>query len=199
MGISAPPTSRPRWHRVRFVVTRAIRGVLHLSDTPHRIAIGSAAGLFVMPLPIPGQVILGPVLARLVGGNLIASIPWTWVNNPFTVLFFVYAQYRLGLLFVAGGGETMSFAALGALFDRLQAMPWGAAFSHGFEVLGEVLAPLAVGTAAAAVLFAVPGYLLIYRLVVVAQRKKKARYALWRRSGPSVGDGVDTPGRKSSE
>lgn len=197
MGIPAPPTRRSRWYRARFVVVRSIRGVLHLSDTPHRIAIGAAAGLFVMPLPIPGQVILGPVLARLVGGNLVASIPWTWVNNPFTVLFFVYAQYRLGLLFVAGVGEVLSFAALGALFDRLQAMPWREALSHGVEVLGDVLAPLAVGTGVAGVLFAVPGYLLIYRLVVVAQRKKKARYAQWQRSGPSVGDGVDTSGGKS--
>ncbi len=192
MGIAAPPTQRSRWRRARFVVVRAIRGVLHLSDTPHRIAIGSAAGLFVMPLPIPGQVILGPLLARLVGGNLVASIPWTWVNNPFTVLFFVYGQYRLGLLFVSGVGEVMSFDALGALIDRLQAMPWREALSHGVEVLGDVLAPLAVGTAVAGVLFAVLGYLLIYRLVVVGQRKKKNRYAQWQRSGPAAERGVDT-------
>lgn len=198
MGITAPPTRRPWWRRWKFVCVRAIRGVLHLSDTPHRVAIGSAAGLFVMPLPIPGQVILGPVLAKLVGGNLVASIPWTWVNNPFTVLFFIYSQYRLGLLFVSGVGEVMSFQALGSLIERLQTMPWRDALSHGVEVLGDVLAPLAVGTVVAAVLYAVPGYLLIYRLVVVAQRKKKARYAQWR-SGPSDGDGVDTSGKKSRE
>src|SRR5688572_21661006 len=158
MGIAAPPTKRSRWRRARFVVVRALRGILHLSDTPHRIAIGSASGLFVMPLPIPGQVILGPLLARLVRGNLLASIPWTWVNNPFTVLFFMYGQYRLGLLFISGSGEVLSFSALGALIDRLQAMPWREALSQGAEALGDVLAPLAVGTAVAAVLFAVPGY-----------------------------------------
>ena len=174
------------------MVVRALRSVLHLSDSPHRIAIGSAAGLFVMPLPIPGQVILGPVLARLVRGNLVASIPWTWVNNPFTVLFFIYGQYRLGLLFVSGMGEEMSFTALGALIDRLQAMPWRDALSQGMDVISDVLAPLAVGTAVAGVVFALVGYLLIYRLVVVAQAKKKTRYAQWRRSGPSDGRGVDT-------
>lgn len=186
MGIAAPPTRRSRWRRARFVVVRAIRGVLHLSDTPHRIAIGSAAGLFVMPLPIPGQVLLGPLLARLIGGNLVASIPWTWLNNPFTVLFFIYGQYRLGLLLVSGVGEVMSFHALGALIDRLQAMPWREAFSHGVDVLGDVLAPLAVGTAVASVAFALLGYVLVYRLVVVAQRKKKTRYAQWQRSGSSA-------------
>ena len=193
MGIAAPPTRRSRWRRARFVVIRAIRGVLHLSDTPHRIAIGSAAGLFVMPLPIPGQVLLGPLLARVVGGNLVASIPWTWVNNPFTVLFFIYGQYRLGLLFVDGGGEDLSFAAVADLVERLRAMPWRDALSQGFEVLGDVFVPLAVGIAVVGVAFAVLGYLLVYRLVVVAQRKKKARYARWRHSGPSDGRGVDTP------
>lgn len=193
MGIIAPPTRRSRWRQWWFVCARAIRGVLHLSDTPHRIAIGAAAGLFIMPLPIPGQVILGPLLAKLLRGNLVASIPWTWVNNPFTVLFFIYGQYRLGLLFIAGTGEPLSFAALGDLFKRIQDMPWSAALSEGLTVLGDILAPLALGTLIAGVLFAVPGYLLTYRLVVVAQRKKKARYAQWRRSGPSDGRGVDTP------
>jgi uncharacterized protein len=194
MGIAAPPTHRPWWRRARFVCARAVRGVLHLSDTPHRIAIGSAAGLFVMPVPIPGQVLLGPLLAKLVRGNVVASIPWTWVNNPFTVLFFIYGQYRLGLLFISGAGETMSFAALGDLIERLRAMSWGEAFAHGFDVLGDVLVPLAVGTALAAAFFAVCGYLLIRRLVAAAQRKKKARYAQWRHSGPSDGRGVGTPG-----
>jgi uncharacterized protein len=191
MGISAPPTRRPRWRQWYFICVRAIRRVLHLSDTPHRIAIGSAAGLFVMPLPIPGQFVLGPVLAKLVRGNVVASIPWTWVNNPFTVLFFIYGQYRLGLLFVRGSGDTLSFAALGRLFERLQDMPWGRALSEGLEVVGDILLPLAVGTGLAGVALAVSGYLVIFRLVVAAQRKKKARYAHWRRSGPSDGRGVD--------
>ena len=193
MGIAAPSTRKPWWRRWRFVCARAMRSVLHLSDTPHRIAMGSAAGLFVMPLPIPGQFVLGPVLAKLVRGNVVASIPWTWVNNPFTVLFFIYGQYRLGLLFIPGVGETLSFAALGDLFKRLQDMSWSAALGEGLDVIGDILLPLAVGTGIAAVLFAIPGYLLVIRLVVVVQRRRQARYAQWRRSGPSGGRGVDTP------
>src|SRR5262245_35840694 len=146
MAITAPPTRRSRWRQWRFLGARAIRGVLHLSDTPQRIAMGSAAGLFVMPLPIPGQVILGPVLSKLCGGNLVASIPWTWVNNPFTVLFFIYGQYRLGLLFVRGSGDSLSFADLGQLFKRLQDMSWSRGLREGLEVIGDILAPLAVGT-----------------------------------------------------
>jgi uncharacterized protein len=192
MGIVAPPTKRPWWRRARFALVRAMRGVVQLTDTPHRIAMGSAAGLAVMPLPLPGQMLLGPLLARLVGGNLVASIPWTWVNNPFTVLFFIYGQYRLGLLFVAGDGKEMSFVAVADLMDRLRAMPWRQAFSEGFDVLSDVLVPLAVGSTVASAFFAVLGYVLIRRFVVVAQRKKKTRYAQWRRGGPSGERGVDT-------
>jgi uncharacterized protein len=192
MGIAAPPTTRSWWRRARFAFVRAMRSVLLLTDTPHRIALGSAAGLVVMPLPLPGQVLLGPLLARLVGGNLVASIPWTWLNNPFTVLFFIYGQYRLGLLFVAGAGEDLSFAAVAGLMERLRSMPWRQALSEGFDVLRDVLVPLAVGSAVASVVLAVFGYVLIRRFVVVAQHKKKTRYAQWRRSGPSDGRGVDT-------
>ncbi|HEX3135937.1 MAG TPA: DUF2062 domain-containing protein [Planctomycetota bacterium] len=193
MGIAAPPTKRSWWRRARFALVRAMRSVIHLTDTPHRIAMGSAAGLVVMPLPLPGQMLLGPLLARMVGGNVVASIPWTWLNNPFTVLFFIYGQYRLGLLFVDGGGQELSFAAVGDLMSRLQEMPWREALAHGVEVLGDVIVPLAVGSAVASALFAVFGYVLVRHLVVVAQGKKKTRYAQWRRSGPSDGRGVDTP------
>jgi uncharacterized protein (DUF2062 family) len=158
MGIAAPKTRKSWWRRARFATMRAIRGVLLLTDTPHRIAMGSAAGLFVMPLPLPGQFVIGPLLARLCGGNLVASIPWTWVNNPFTFLFFNYAQYRLGLLVLPGEREPLSFAGLATLFDDFQRLPWSEALSRGAEVLGEILWPLALGSIVAALAVAVLGY-----------------------------------------
>ena len=193
MGINAPPTRRPWWRRWRFLCTRAIRDVLHLSDTPHRIAIGSSAGLFVMPLPLPGQFVLGPLLARLLRGNVLASIPWTWVNNPFTFLFFNYAQYRLGFVLLPSEREPLSFDALSELFTRFQHLPWSAAMSQGVEVLGDILLPLVIGSLMVAMLCAGLGYPLVRALVTQAQRNKKTRYAQWRRSGPSDGRGVDTP------
>ncbi len=192
MGIAAPKTQRSWWRRLCFVTTRAVRGVLLLTDTPHRIAVGSAAGLFVMPLPLPGQFVLGPLLARLCGGNVVASIPWTWVNNPFTFLFFNYAQYRLGLLLLPSEREPLSFAGLAALLDNFQRLPWGEALSRGAEVLGDILVPLALGSLAAALAFAVLGYVAIQALVVRAQARKKARHAVWRRGGRSSDRGVDT-------
>lgn len=190
MGITAPATRRTWIRRARFVTVRALRGVLHLSDSPHRIAIGSAAGLFIMPLPIPGQMLLGPLMARLLGGNLVASIPWTWLNNPFTVLFFIYGQYRIGVLMVPGSGEVLSFAGLAELVDRFNHLPWGEALTRGLVALSGILWPLALGTLIVALASACLGYVVIKRLVVIAQARKKARHAVWRRGGSSDDSGV---------
>lgn len=192
MGIAAPTTRKPWWRKARFATTRAIRGVLMLTDSPHRIAMGSAAGLFVMPLPVPGQFVLGPLLARAFGGNLVASIPWTWVNNPFTFLFFNYAQYRLGLLLLPAEGDPLSFAGLAKLFENFQRLPWGEALSRGVEVLGDIVVQLVLGSFLVAAVAAVLGYIAIHALVVRVQVRKKARHAVWRRGGPSSGRGVDT-------
>lgn len=190
MSTVAPTTKKSWIRRVRFLWVRALRGVLSLSDTPHRIAMGSAAGLLVMPLPLPGQMILGPILARLLGGNMVASIPWTWANNPFTVLFFVYGQYRLGLWFVPGHGEVLSFAGLAEMVERFNRLPWGEALDHGLEVFRGILWPLALGSLIAAVVGALGGYVLIRWLVMRAQIRKKNRHAAWQRGGSSVKFGV---------
>ena len=193
----APTTKKSCIRRTRFVLVRALRSVLYLSDTPHRIAMGCAAGLFVMPLPLPGQMVLGPMLARLLGGNMVASIPWTWANNPFTVLFFIYGQYRLGLWFIPGHGEVLSFAGLTELVERFNHLPWREALHQGIEVFGGILLPLALGSLMAALAGAVGGYFIIRRVVVRAQVRKKNRHAVWQRGGFPVDDGVSGVGADS--
>ena len=192
MNMTAPKTKKSWISRARFRVVRALREVLSLSDTPHRIALGSAAGLLVMPLPLPGQVLLGPLLARIFGGNVVASIPWTWVNNPFTVLFFIYGQYRLGLLFVQGQAEVLSFAGLAELVERFNRLPWGEALHHGLEVFGGILWPLTLGSLIAAVVGALGGYVVIRWLVMRAQVRKKNRQLTWQRGGSCDKFGAST-------
>lgn len=189
------PTTKKSWlRRARFLLVRALRGVLYLSDTPHRIAMGCAAGLFVMPMPLPGQMVLGPMLARLLGGNMVASIPWTWANNPFTVLFFIYGQYRLGLWFVPGRGEVLSFAGLAELVERFNRLPWSEALHDGLEVFGGILLPLAMGSLIAALAGAVSGYFIIRRVVIRAQIRKKNRHAVWQRDDTSMKNGANGVG-----
>lgn len=84
MITGAPKTSKGRWRQFVHVLVKTVRGALLLQDTPHRIAVGCACGIFVSPLPTLGQTFIGMILAKLLGGNVIASLPWSWITNPFT-------------------------------------------------------------------------------------------------------------------
>ncbi|MDL2209563.1 DUF2062 domain-containing protein [Desulfovibrio sp. OttesenSCG-928-O18] len=64
---------------IRYWYLRLVR----IQATPHNIAIGLAAGVFVGLLPVlPFQTILAIGLAFLVRGSKIAAALGTWVSNP---------------------------------------------------------------------------------------------------------------------
>jgi len=82
------------WRRVRhFVVYR----VLHADDTPHRIALGVAVGLFVAWTPTIGaQMALAVALATMVRANKLVPVPLVWLTNPFTMVPVYYANWLVG-------------------------------------------------------------------------------------------------------
>ncbi|GHV52470.1 hypothetical protein FACS1894206_01280 [Deltaproteobacteria bacterium] len=64
---------------VRYWYLRLVR----IKATPHNIAIGLAAGVFVGLLPVlPFQTILAVGVAFIVRGSKIAAALGTWVSNP---------------------------------------------------------------------------------------------------------------------
>jgi uncharacterized protein (DUF2062 family) len=73
--------------------------VLHITDTPHRIAMGVAVGVFVAfgLAPFLGtHIIAAFILAMLFGGNKIAALGSMWVHNPITMWPIIFAEYELG-------------------------------------------------------------------------------------------------------
>ena len=68
------------WKRMAsFFVHR----VLHVPDTPHRIALGVAIGIFVAWTPtIRFQMVLTVVLAWLLGANKSVGVPFVWISCP---------------------------------------------------------------------------------------------------------------------
>lgn len=69
--------------------------------TPHKLALGFAAGAFVSFTPFIGlHFILAAVVAAVVRGNLIASAIGTLVGNPLTFPFMWIASYNLGARFL---------------------------------------------------------------------------------------------------
>ena len=78
----------------RFIVHR----VLHADDTPHRIALGVAAGLFIGLTPTVGfQMVLAVALAAALRANKVVCIPMVWITNPFTIIP-IYISGRIPLL-----------------------------------------------------------------------------------------------------
>lgn len=178
---NAPATRKNWWRRLWMVTVRALRGVIFLEDTPHRIALGAAAGILSAALPIFGQTFIGMILARLLRANVIASIPWSWLSNPFTTLPIWYGGYRIGLWLIPGQQDVLSYADLTRLAERFNQTNWSDGLSTMLAMLGDLLAPLWLGCTALGLLLAVPGYLLVREGVVRLQLRRAARQAAWRR------------------
>jgi len=71
--------------------------VLHANDSPHRIAMGMALGLFVAWTPAYGlHILIVLPLAFLFRANKFLALTCIWVTNPFTLAFIYYPNYLLG-------------------------------------------------------------------------------------------------------
>ena len=78
---------------LRFVKFR----ILHVDDSPERIARGIAVGVFIAYLPLMGiQMVLAWAAAAMFKANKIMAVLGVWVSNPATAILVYYPSYRLG-------------------------------------------------------------------------------------------------------
>jgi uncharacterized protein (DUF2062 family) len=71
--------------------------ILHLDDTPHRIAWGVFIGTMIAFTPTLGlQIILYLPIAALLGANKISGIPILFISNPFTAVPLYYTTWSVG-------------------------------------------------------------------------------------------------------
>jgi hypothetical protein len=75
---------------------RAICGkLLMLDDTPHRIALGMAIGVFISWTPTVGFQMLAAVpLAYLLRANRVAGVIGVYLSNPFTLVPMYWLDYH---------------------------------------------------------------------------------------------------------
>lgn len=82
------------WRRTWSFLTHR---VLHVDDTPHRVALGVAVGCFSAWMPVVGlQMALVLVLSTLLRANKLVGLPFVWLSNPLTLVPVYYPSYRLG-------------------------------------------------------------------------------------------------------
>lgn len=182
----APKTSKGRWRQFVHVLIKTLRGALLLQDSPHRIAMGCACGIFVSPLPTLGQTFIGMILAKLLRGNVIASLPWSWITNPFTTLPIFYGCYRVGMWITPGDWKLVSFQRVGEIVDNFNRLSMADGFATGYAVVVDIFVPMLVGSILVGAIGAVIGYFLILRAVIAAQERKRQRLSHWQKSSQRV-------------
>lgn len=174
--------------------------VRRLPDTPERISRGIWAGVFVTFTPFFGlHFLLAMLLARVMRGNIFASIVGTFFGNPISFPFIIASalnsgHYMLGTRFERGGEETIvkKFSEAGAdLWHNMKAlfntdtMDW-----HGLLVFfDEVFYPYLIGGIIPGIIAATVSYYVCLPLISSYQnrRRKKLRAKL-RQLGKAVAD-----------
>jgi uncharacterized protein len=177
-----PRRTKGMWQRFKgFVKLR----ILHINDTPHKIAMGVAIGLFIAWTPALGiHMLLVLALCALLRANKLAGLVSAWVCNPFTFGVVYIPSYLVGRAVVDfwRGSQSANRAAVEDLLHRMSSAGsiftnfHHAAFWHElFDVLIKIGLELWVGCLIIGFLVAVVGYFLTRSFVVWHRRRNPRR------------------------
>jgi uncharacterized protein (DUF2062 family) len=160
--------------------------VRRLPDTPHRIALGFACGVFVSFTPFFGlHFILAVAAARLLRANMLAGLIGTAAGNPLTFPFI--ASLALGL-----GRRILGYGVTGRDFSRIADAFWQAFVGLTQSLLSiggygdphwaklarlftDVIWPYFVGGLLPGLIAAVASYYLTRPLVAAHQARRRHR------------------------
>lgn len=138
---------------LRKTVGHYLRQLLALDDTPERIALAFALGVFLAFSPLLGlHTLLGLTIAFIFGLNRVAVLLGVWVNNPWTLVpIYAAAAYVGGLLI--GFPDTRHVPPINS---------WGEIWHGSFWVQlvrqWDVLKPLVLGSTILSFVSAVLSY-----------------------------------------
>ena len=172
------------WRRVIEYFLHRLR---RLPDTPHKIALGLACGIFISFLPIFGlHFFLAAILAHIIKGNVLASLIGTFFGNPITFPFIATFSVNVGQRLLnqrLSDSEKLIdgfILASDAMWDSVTAIlgfgqsQWYLVFKFG----SEVFFPYLLGGILLGPLVAIPSYFIFRPFIFayqVRRRKKKLR------------------------
>ena len=147
--------------------------ILHADDTPHRLALGIALGMFVGLTPTVGfQMIIVLLLASVVKANKLVGLPMVWITNPLTIPPVYFFNYVLGRYLISSwsGGHDMSYAQMRELMAKVSGAGFTELFTGHFwrefsGVLMTVGLELWVGSVVVGLLAALIIYLVSFRVI----------------------------------
>lgn len=156
----------------RFFIYR----VLHVDDTPHRIALGLAIGIFITWTPTMGlQMVLTILLATLMRANKFVGVPFVWISNPVTAVPLYGMNYFIGTCVLPGDYSLAKFTdsvshavfAGGSWTEKIAAW-WSATIDFFW--------PLWIGSVLVGLVLAVVTYFAIRYAVVEGRRRWHRRH-----------------------
>jgi len=149
---------RRSWSRsTRYVVHRVRR----LSATPHAVALGFAAGVFVSATPFLGtHLIMAVLIAWVIGGSIVAAILGTFVGNPLTYPLFWVSTYEVGHLMLGGGSKKAEIDLSGD-------------FHASIDQLWPLVKPMTLGALPVGIALAALSYILVKPTVNAYQHRRR--------------------------
>ena len=197
---------RPFWGQVRDALyprrgwRRAIEYIGHrikrLPDTPHKIAIGFACGVFVSFSPLFGlHFLVAAMAAVMVRGNVLASLLGTFFGNPVTFPFIATISYRTGQMFFDSSATDGSFRSIkNAIVDGFSGI-WHSllsifrlsepAWSDVGNFFSAVFMPYLIGGIIPGVICGIASYILARPIVAAYQKRRRSKLAKRRGKKPS--------------
>jgi len=154
---------------IRRTIPVYLRSLLALDESPQRIALAFAVGVFLAFSPFLGlHTFLGLGIAFLFGLNRVAMLVGLFVNNPWTLVPIYGVATYLGGLVVGFPGQ-ISLPELG--WNQL----WNANFWTGLFSQWRILIPTLTGSLILSVIFAALSYPLALYLVKHAREYQSQR------------------------
>lgn len=147
--------------------TFLLKEVIHVDDTPHRIGLGCAIGIFVAFTPtIPFQMVLTIFLSWIFRANKVVGLPAVWITNPATVIPIYLPQYALGCLILGIPVDNVDFSVLTADYGSTMAYA-----NAAWDLMADIFWPLWVGSTIVSTIFGI----VTYYVTIWAVRKYRYR------------------------
>ena len=156
----------------RFIVDK----ILGVHDSPHRIALGVAIGIFITWTPTIGfQMALTVFLATILRANKVVGVPIVWLSNPATLWIYI-PNYLLGCWLLQEEPSTDRLIASLAQAFGLNDNGIKERFIVLIQTLWDVLAPLMLGSVIIGAILGAICYVATYQ-GVLAYHRWRARTA----------------------
>jgi uncharacterized protein (DUF2062 family) len=168
------------WPRMGFRRALAYLGhrMARLTQSPHHVAMGFAAGAFAAFTPLVGfHFVIAGIIAWAFDGSILASAIGTTIGNPLTYPLIWFSSYEAGAVFL--GEESAGVIDLSPLHGAIgQLIADPAAFAATFwHVLEPVLVPLTIGSTLLGALAGLACYAAVRPLVRAHRERRLVRIA----------------------